>query len=171
MSILYFAYGSNLCGPRLRDRAPGTETLWPASLPDFELRWHKRGSDGSGKCSIVRAPCSGRTVHGVLYRLPPDSKAKLDEIEGLGVGYDEVRVGVHGNGGVREAFTYLATSNHIDESLRPYAWYKHLVVTGATSHGLPPGYVAELRAVDAWIDPDVQRVAGHLACLRSDRSS
>ena len=54
MAVIYFAYGSNLCFPRLRARVPGVRALGPALLRGHELRWHKRGTDGSGKCSIVK---------------------------------------------------------------------------------------------------------------------
>ena len=170
MSIFYFAYGSNLCDARVTGRAPGAAALWPAWLPGFELRWHKRGLDGSGKCSVLPSTSSTSVVHGVLYRLPLGSKPKLDQVEGLGIGYTEATVRVHGDSCVSEALTYVASSTHIDESLQPYSWYKRLVVAGAAAQGLPPDYVDSLRAVETWPDPDVEREARHLADLPCDRS-
>ena len=170
MSILYFAYGSNLCGARVAGRAPGAVALRPAQLSGFELRWHKRSVDGSGKCSIQPSTFSASVVHGVLYRLPLASKPKLDQVEGLGVGYTEVPVRVHSGPHISEALTYVATPTHVDESLKPYSWYKRLVVAGAVAQGLPPDYIDSLRTVVSLPDPDVERRARHLADLPCDRA-
>jgi hypothetical protein len=113
----------------------------------------------------VPTTSSTPAVHGVLYRLSRASKPKLDQVEGLGVGYTEVVVRVQGESCVSEALTYVASSTHIDESLQPYSWYKRLVVAGAASQRLPPDYVDSLRSVDSWPDPDIEREARHLADL------
>ncbi len=134
------------------------------------MRWHKRSVDGSGKCSILRSSASGSVVHGVLYRLPLTSKPQLDQVEGLGVGYIEETVQVYGEASVSEALTYVASLNHIDDSLQPYSWYKRLVVAGAAAQGLPPEYVDSLRSVESRLDLNVERAAKHLADLPCDLS-
>lgn len=73
----YFAYGSNLCVRRLRRRVPSARALGPARLDGWTLRWHKRGEDGSGKCSIARPDAGSsagrRRVENVLPpEAPPD---------------------------------------------------------------------------------------------------
>lgn len=45
MTVLYFAYGSNLWLPRLRHRVPGVEPVGVAHLGGFGLRWHKRSRE------------------------------------------------------------------------------------------------------------------------------
>jgi hypothetical protein len=164
LSILYFAYGSNLCEPRLSGRAPGTAIVGPAALQGFELRWHKRSTDGSGKCSI-RASARGGRVHGVVYELPEAAKSALDRIEGLGIGYDERSVKVRLAEASIEAVTYVASPSYIDDALLPWSWYKRLVVSGAEDHRLPADYVGSLRAVAARQDPDTARAARNLAGL------
>jgi hypothetical protein len=143
--------------------------MWVATLPGFELRWHKRGVDGSGKCSVLRSTSLDALVHGVLYRLPRSSKSRLDQIEGLGVGYAEATIEVVGDAGSEEALTYVATASHVDDSLRPYDWYKRLVIAGAAAHRLPPNYLAKLHAVESRPDPNAARAARHLGDL--DRSA
>ena len=60
----------------------------------------------------------------------------LARLEGLGAGYEEKRVTVSRRGGVSVvALTYYAT--RIDETLLPYAWYKHHVLAGAREMALP----------------------------------
>lgn len=155
MDIHYFAYGSNLCYRRLRDRVPGVRPEGPGVLEGYELHWHKRSLDGSGKCSVAR--CSTAVVHGVLFAMPPEGKARLDQVEGLGHGYDDIEVAVESGGGTIVARTYVAADDYVDESLRPYSWYRDLAVAGARAYGLPSEYIASLQQVDAVEDPSRER--------------
>jgi gamma-glutamylcyclotransferase len=61
--------------------------------------------------------------------------------------------------GLVTAVTYLATDK--DASLRPYHWYKALVIAGAREHGLPPSYRSRLELVITVSDPDPARVSIH----------
>ena len=79
----YFAYGSNLCLPRLKARVPGVRALGSALLRGHELRWHKKGDDGSGKGSIVEVG-GDAVVHGALFAVPEREKAALGRAEGPG---------------------------------------------------------------------------------------
>ena len=155
--VTYFAYGSNLCLPRLANRVPGVQTLGPASLHGYELRWHKRSVDRSGKCSIVPSASAAAVVHGALFTIPKAEKHLLDRAEGMGDGYAEITVCVQSSKGTVSAQTYVAALTHIDNSLRPYAWYRDLVVSGAESHDLPAEYVELLRLVVALQDQDAER--------------
>ena len=155
--VTYFAYGSNLCLPRLANRVPGVKALGPASLHGYELRWHKRSVDRSGKCSIVPSASAAAVVHGALFTIPKAEKHLLDRAEGMGDGYAEITVCVQSSQGTVSAQTYVAAPTHIDDSLRPYAWYRDLVVSGAESHDLPAEYVELLRLVVALQDQDAER--------------
>lgn len=182
MNRLYFAYGSNLCLPRLRYRVPGVREVGPGCLDGYALRWHKRGSDGSGKCSIEKCGADETEmtdrVHGALFEVPAEERPALDRIEGLGVGYREATVEVlptgprgalpatgergrsaHEERGRVRAWTYVATDTHIDEGLRPFRWYRELVLAGATALGFPASYLERIRAVSALADPDDRRAA------------
>jgi hypothetical protein len=58
----------------------------------------------------------------------------------------------------RKVLTYLAISDYIDDSLKPYGWYKDFVLAGAREHGLPPEYIAEyIQSVEAIDDPKKTR--------------
>ncbi len=151
--MLNFAYGSNMSVRRIQARVPGARLIGTARLVGYRLTWHKRSRDGSGKCNIV--PAEGSVVHGVLYEIQESEKPALDKAEGLGHGYEEQTVGVETAGEARDALTYVATD--IAEGLRPYTWYKALVVAGAREHDLPPDYVAALEACEATEDPNRTR--------------
>ena len=63
--------------------------------------------------------------------------------EGVGSGYERATVTVlNDKGNRRKVLTFLATPSHIDDQLKPYSWYKELVLAGAAEHGLPPDYIA-----------------------------
>ena len=162
MDVLYFAYGSNMCLSRLKARAPGGRALGPARLRGHELRWHKMGTDGSGKCSIVHVG-GDAVVHGALFSIPETEKPSLDRAEGSG--YGSATVSVESTRGDVTAETYKAHESAIDDARRPYSWYKALVVSGAESQGLPPDYVDVLRLVDAAEDADADRARKHRAFL------
>ena len=157
LDVLYFAYGSNLCLRRMRGRASSVRRIAAATLPDYALRWSKIGVDGSGKCTIAISPRDAVGVHGVLYRLSAEEKAELDVVEGLGTGYDEISVTVRTPAGPREATTYVAATTHVDDSLRPYSWYRDLVVAGAVESGFPDDYVRRIATAEAQQDPDAHR--------------
>ena len=108
MAVIYFAYGSNLCLPRLRARVPGVRALGPALLRGHELRWHKRGTDGSGKCSIVKVG-GDAIVHGALFAIPETEEAALDRAEGSG--YKDISVSVESTQGDVTAKTYVAVES------------------------------------------------------------
>ncbi|MBS0541730.1 MAG: gamma-glutamylcyclotransferase [Proteobacteria bacterium] len=156
--IIYFAYGSNMSTARLRKRAPSCKPLGVATLPGHSLRFHKRSTDRSGKCNAIPSD-SDNGVIGVLFSFDPADRAKLDEAEGAGRGYEHALVTViNEKGDRRKVLTYLASSNYVDDSLKPYSWYKDLVLAGAKEHSLPPKYIADyIEPVEAIDDPDKAR--------------
>jgi len=154
-SAYYFAYGSNMHVGRLRARASSVEPIEAACLPDHTVRFNKRGRDDSGKCNVMMQ--SGGRVYGVVYRIASEQRSILDRAEGPG--YIRKSLIVRGLTGGRSyrVFLYLAKALSIDDDLRPYDWYRQLVVTGAEQHGLPPAYISDLRYVPVCSDPNGRR--------------
>lgn len=154
--IVYFAYGSNMSSSRLRHRVPSARAIGRGALAGYRLAWHKRGSDGSGKCDIV-AGHSDDVVYGVLYRLSPEHKPRLDRAEGLGYSYAECRVEprLMDEEGSISAITYYALKT--DPTYIPFSWYRDHVLIGAREHGLPDHYVALIENVPVFEDPDSGR--------------
>lgn len=133
---------------RLRARVPSARVVGKGQLPHHSLRWHKLGRDGSGKCDIAFAGADSKdVVWGVLFDIDLAEKHLLDAAEGLGIGYDEKDVRIVTDDGSCAALTYQARPAKIDQSLKPYAWYKAFVLYGACEHGLPKGYVMALESV------------------------
>jgi len=150
-----FAYGSNMLTRRVQERVSSARAVGVAALAGHELRWHKVGRDGSGKCDIVQTSTAQATVYGVVYEMRAVEKAALDKAEGLGSGYAEKQILLETGAGIFHAWVYYATN--IDPTAVPFTWYKALVVAGAKQHLLPMEYISKLVAVAAKIDPDAER--------------
>lgn len=167
-SFVTFAYGSNMPVVRLRERCPSARALGIAELSGHELRWHKRSMDGSGKCDIVAVDAPNASVLGVLFEIAAEEKPALDRAEGLNKGYDEVEVEVLCGGRQVAAKAYRATDTN--PSLRPYTWYRALVIAGAKEHGLPAPYIAGLESVPADEDVDRTRHDERMALIEGVRA-
>src|ERR1700688_4639442 len=116
-AILYFAYGSNMYAARLRYRVPSCRFRFTAQLLKRRLCFHKRSSDGSGKCNAFATAASKDSVFGVVYEISPDEKPALDRAEGLGYGYHDECVRVQSPDGQEvQAQTYIADGDKIDDS-------------------------------------------------------
>jgi hypothetical protein len=152
----YFAYGSNLLKARLCEQAPSALVRAVGYLPGYSVRYNKRSKDGSGKCNLVRTNENDR-VYGVVYDFLDQEKPSLDKHEGLGRGYHTEEIRVITEDGETGAYTYVGDDSAVDDSLKPYSWYKELVVEGARRHSLPTKYIEQLQCVDAVKDPDLER--------------
>jgi hypothetical protein len=137
----------------MQDRVPSARYVDNAVLAGYVLRFNKVSKDGSSKANIVPCESPGAMVCGVLYELDESDRAKLDKAEGLGRGYDLVATEVQTTSGVENAFTYLASQNAVDDDLKPYSWYKRIVLRGAKQNHLPDDYIRDLRAMDEVEDP------------------
>lgn len=161
----YAAYGSNLHPLRLQARVPSARLLGTGRLPGWALRFHKRGTDGSGKGSIVEA---GGSVYVAVYEMSDDGMSVLDRIEGIDTGYRRASVGMPGFGACD---TYLARPSHIDDALQPYDWYREMVLVGARVHGFPDGYVERICEIVTCTDPDAARRQANWALAERLRTS
>ena len=152
-TLLYYSYGSNMSTPRLLKRTPSAKPVSIAYLNKHKLKFHKISKYGSGKCDIEFTNHPGDVVIGVLYEINPGEVSILDKIEGLGNGYGKKSVSVViQNGKTVNAVTYYATK--IDDSLKPYHWYKEHVIRGAREHNLPGEYIKSIESVESIPDPD-----------------
>lgn len=150
-TLRYAAYGSNLHPLRLRLRVPSARLLGAGHLAANGLHFHKRSADGSAKCGILEP---GDGVHVAVYEMRARDKPVLDAIEGLGAGYDQLDVDVAGFG---LCFSYAAMASHISDCLKPYDWYREMVLIGCRRHGFPQGYIAEIGRISVDRDPDAER--------------
>jgi gamma-glutamylcyclotransferase len=145
--VSYFSYGSNMSTTRLRARISSAKKFATAMLPGHALRFHKHGQmDDSAKCDAFETGRSDHLVHGVVFQMAAEHVAILDDIEGVGLGYEKKEVFVELiNGEIIQSFTYYAT--HIDASLKPLCWYVEHVLRGAREHALPSDYISDIERI------------------------
>lgn len=157
--VHYVAYGSNLHPLRLIERVPSARELGVVELPGYQLTFHKRSIDGSGKCHLRLR--SGQQEHykayGVLYEFDSEEKQRLDALEGRGKGYSEQHDQFVLRGEPYMAYLYNAQSSHIDSGLAPYHWYKEMVLAGARFHAFPKDYINYIESAPSKDDPDPNR--------------
>jgi len=162
--VLYFSFGSNMSERRLLQRIRA-EKIGVAVLNRHRLRFHKPSTlDGSAKCDIQETGQPEDFVLGVLYDIEESQKSILDEIEGLGFGYDLKTVSVTIDGRSVEAYSYYATS--INPELKPYHWYKRHVLEGAIENKMPKDYIQSIEAVESVTDKDDARRQRELSIYR-----
>ena len=155
--IKYFAYGSNMYSRRLAARVRSSRFYAIAWLANHRLAFHKRGSDGSGKCSVVSVDEAGGAVPGVVYAIDEADRRTLDGIEGVGHGYEAVWREVTVNGRSESVYLYVAEQYAVDDSVKPFCWYRDFVVAGAREHGFPEAYLRWLAGVSCVRDPRPDR--------------
>ncbi len=159
----YFAYGSNMHVGRILARIPEASPIEAAILEGHELKFHKRGRDGSAKCSV--APDATQRVAGVVYRVLASALLRLDRIEGPGYRRGSLVVSGARSGRSYRAHCYAAKAHAIDEACIAFDWYRDIIVAGAEAHDLPVDYVDRLRGVPAQRDPNGRRHRRHVALL------
>ena len=165
--MYYFGYGSNMPRARLEKRVGSFKRIGAAYVDGYALCFHKRSTDGSGKCNAV---CTGNPddrLWGSLDLLSDEQIGKLDHVEGC----DYRRVGIDVTVGERtvKAAVYFAKPSATDPGLVPYDWYKVLVLAGARELGLPSRYVEMIDAVSSNPDPNSERAAKNRLCAPADR--
>lgn len=154
--IYYFAYGSNLHPGRLAERVPSAQLVGTATHPNHQLIFHKRGKDSSAKCNMLNSETD--KIYGAIYSLEPKHKINLDQIEGNGCGYLDHEIMLVHDETEYPCFTYLAQQSHIVDDLKPFHWYKELVILGARYLGFPDPYIASIESVDSMEDPVETRI-------------
>lgn len=146
MPALYFAYGSNMDGHHLRDHCPSAVCLGAARLDGYRLAFLRRSArTGTGVADVVVDPAA--TVWGAVWEIEEQDLGALDLKEGEGHAYtrrqtlvtlraQEAEIRVH-------VYTVISKKDH---EVTPSREYLMRMITAAEAHGLPPDYVAALRA-------------------------
>jgi len=156
-TLYYLSYGSNLHPFRLIQRVPSASLIGTTELTNTKILFHKRGMDGSGKCMILRDDANKPIAYGALFEIDQKEEVLLDRVEGCGKGYNKQLVQCLVDEAEYPAFTYVAASEAIDASLKPYHWYKELVLAGACHHQFPEHYISDFENLESIQDPDDER--------------
>jgi gamma-glutamylcyclotransferase len=142
-SSWYFAYGSNLSRDQFRSRAGQIHEEINGALKNYELLFNKKVRGGTAAANIHQAP--GKSVHGVLYRIPESAYRNLDRYEGAPEHYRRIEVRVTAADG-REIPAQVYIASKVEKGLRPAPHYLQTILAGAAEHGMPEDYIAAIRA-------------------------
>ncbi|MGP9821637.1 gamma-glutamylcyclotransferase family protein [Salinarimonas sp. NSM] len=135
---LYFAYGSNMDRTQMAARCPASRPIGTARL----MR-HRVVIMREGWASVARAPHGA--VWGVLWDLALRDVPALDRWESLHTGlYTKLVQPVLTEKGARRAIVYVGRAS---EGGTPQPGYLESVVAAAEAAGLPPSWLATLRAL------------------------
>mgnify|MGYP001815030179 CR=1 FL=1 len=121
MSFRYFAYGSNMWTPRMRQRCPSARLVGTAALVGWRATYDKPSVDGSAKLNI--RPQAGGSAPGVIYEIEDHERAQLDAAEPR---YTPIETHL----GLTSAY------EGVPATVPPAEWYVDLVEAGARAHGL-----------------------------------
>lgn len=149
----YFAYGSNLDPVQMRARCPASSFLAVARLPDHALAFTRFAPRrGCGVADVVASP--GSEVWGVVYDLTEADGRRLDGFEGYRSerarnAYRRVvkQVDPRDTDSATMTVVTYEVCERQPEHVAPDRRYLGHLLAGAAAWGLPPAYVARLRAV------------------------
>lgn len=152
----YFGYGSNMNPTSLRHKGVEPARSVRGTLHGYKLVFnvHHWFRHEGGVGNIVPASAHDR-VEGIVHVIDEQQLAKLDAVESYGVGYDRIRVTLDSPEGSLEAITYVGIETYLDDGCLPTPRYRNIVVAGAEASGLPPDYIAWLRAHPVYVHPPV----------------
>ena len=146
MPALYFAYGSNMDGQHLRDHCPSALCVGAARLDGHRLAFLRRSArTGTGVADVVADP--GATVWGAVWQIDERDLGALDLKEGEGHAYArrETLVTLLSQESEIRVHVYSVISKK-DSEVTPSREYLMRMITAAEAHGLPPDYVAAMKA-------------------------
>lgn len=140
----YFAYASNMNRAQMRSRAPQIFEELNGELKNYELVFNKKVRGGTASANVQQA--QGKSVRGVLYRIPEAAYRALDRFEGAPEHYRRIEVRVTAADG-REIAAQVFIATKVEKGLKPASHYLQTIVTGAEEHALPAEYIENIRAV------------------------
>jgi gamma-glutamylcyclotransferase (GGCT)/AIG2-like uncharacterized protein YtfP len=151
-------------------RVPSATPRAIGYVSEYQLAFHKRSIDGSAKADALRSGNGKDRLWGAVYQIHLSERPMLDRHEFLGIGYDRIEVNVVTSTEVSskfptKAWMYVARSEAIDRSLKPYCWYMDYIIRGAYQHRLPLCHISQLHQIEPLTDPDRLRIAEHRQLL------
>lgn len=134
---LNFSYGANMNPDQMyHDRCPGSHFLCRALLEGYRLVFNKPSDKGGGIAGLERA--SGDSIWGVIYCLPENGQAILDQRQNEQNQYRKVRMAVKTSFGTLCCDSYKTVP---EGTFLPSRQYLEKMSSGAQFFGLPQQYL------------------------------
>jgi hypothetical protein len=149
---------------------PSAQLVGVIELNQHRLAFQKRGRDGSSKCDLIHTGGESDGVYGAIYQIDSAHKQTLDRFEGNGNGYFDSQLTIELHGKDYPCFTYFAQAAHIADGLKPYHWYKNLIVLGAKHLQFPDVYVRSIEMIESVEDLNDARRRQHELLIEEIRN-
>lgn len=144
MHVLYFAYGSCMSPEDLARDVAEFEVVGPALVRGFRLGFTRYSRARRGGVADLVPDLAG-VVEGVLYRLPVEQLAALDEREGAPDNYRRDFIAVRTpDGRIHDGVLTYVVADKSSEEIPPHPDYVATIMSGATVM-LSPHYVEKIR--------------------------
>ncbi|MFS8524125.1 MAG: gamma-glutamylcyclotransferase family protein [Limnochordales bacterium] len=144
MDVLYFAYGSCMSPEDLARDVSGFEVVGPALVRGFRLGFTRYSRARRGGVADLVPDMAG-VVEGVLYRVPVEQLAALDEREGAPDNYRRDFIAVRTpDGRIYDGVLTYVVADKAPEEIPPHPDYAATIMRGASAM-LSPHYVEKLR--------------------------
>lgn len=156
----YFAYGANMSTRYLynvRGVLPAHSA--PGVINGFEVRFMPPGITALEPAFAYLLKAEAQKTHGVLHRVSKQDLNRVKESEGTGYEWVTLPVEV-GTGQIVSAQTLVRLSH--GEGAIPSRRYLAILIEGATEHGLPAAYVAELEEITPAYVPVASELLGNI---------
>ena len=148
VTLLYFAYGSNMDLNQMAFRCPDAEVLETVRLEGYRLAFRSNGGN-RGVATILPDPDSH--VDGVLWEISPEDERNLNFYEGFPRLYGKRTLTVVNRLGKEvEAMAYVMNAPYKDRPAVPSASYLRGILRGCQQNGIDtrPVLAASLDALE-----------------------
>ena len=148
VTLLYFAYGSNMDLNQMAFRCPDAEVLETVRLEGYRLAFRSNGGN-RGVATILPDPDSH--VDGVLWEISPEDERNLNFYEGFPRLYGKRTLTVVNRLGKEvEAMAYVMNAPYKDRPAVPGASYLRGILRGCQHNGIDtrPVLAANLDALE-----------------------
>ena len=145
----YFAYGSNMHPTTFAGRRGiAASRALAARATGWRLTLDKTPLMPIGESFANLLAEDGAETFGVVYEVTGDDLAHVDLTEGVLIdNYRRIEIAIEPLGGEGPARAFTLVSDKRSPELLPSDRYMTLVIEGAELHGLPPAWIAMLRAL------------------------
>ena len=134
VTLLYFAYGSNMDLNQMAFRCPDAEVLETVRLEGYRLAFRSNGGN-RGVATILPDPDSH--VDGVLWEISPEDERNLNFYEGFPRLYGKPTLTVVNRLGKEvEAMAYVMNAPYKDRPAVPSASYLRGILRGCQQNGI-----------------------------------
>jgi cation transport regulator ChaC len=144
---------------RILDRCSTATFKEVVKVEGYKFSFNKKSTDGSGKGNMTLSKSKTDFVLGVVFEIEESQRKTLEDAEGLGNGYEEIKLDLTNEAGKKlECIAYVATeAKFINDKLVPYDWYKEHCLIGAREYNLPDEYVEMIESIACKVDTDNAR--------------